>query len=141
VTIWRNLYSLTHTKLNHPSLRGLNFNYRFLFLISCRSQRLRGLRRRPAAARLEGWRFRVSAVEWMYLVSVVCVVRHRSLRRGRSPIQRSPTECRVSVCDLEASAMRSPWPTSDCCTMKIVSLISREYRISFGRNWFFSSAG
>jgi hypothetical protein len=30
---------------------------------------------------------------------------------GRSPVQRSPTDCGVSECDREASIMRRPWPT------------------------------
>ena len=30
---------------------------------------------------------------------------------GSSLIQWSPTECRVSECDREASTMSSPWPT------------------------------
>ena len=30
---------------------------------------------------------------------------------GRSPVQRSPTECDVSECGGEASTLRRPWPT------------------------------
>ena len=37
---------------------------------------------------------------------------------GRSPVQRSPTDCGVSECDREASIMRGPWPTGGCCAMK-----------------------
>jgi hypothetical protein len=35
---------------------------------------------------------------------------------GRSLIQRSPTDCDVSLCDLETSRIRQPWPTLGCCT-------------------------
>jgi hypothetical protein len=35
---------------------------------------------------------------------------------GRSLVQRSPTDCDVSiVCDLETYRMRRPWPAVGCC--------------------------
>jgi hypothetical protein len=37
---------------------------------------------------------------------------------GRSPVQRSPTECGVSECDSEASIMRRPWPTGGFCAIE-----------------------
>jgi hypothetical protein len=82
VTIWWNLYSFTHTYLTHPCLRGLNFNYRFLSPISCRSQWPRGLRRKPAAARLVGWRVRISVVEWMSVPFECCVLSGTVLCEG-----------------------------------------------------------
>jgi hypothetical protein len=36
---------------------------------------------------------------------------------GRSLVQRRPTECGVSECDLEDSIMRGPWPTGGCFAM------------------------
>jgi hypothetical protein len=36
----------------------------------------------------------------------------------------SPTECDVSECDREASIMRRPWPTRDCCAMEKTKEIS-----------------
>ena len=36
------------------------------------------------------------------------------LATGRSPVQRSPTDCGVSECDREASTMRRSWPTMGC---------------------------
>ena len=36
-----------------------------------------------------------------------------------SLVQRSPTECDVSVCDHKASTMRRPWPTRCCGTMDV----------------------
>jgi hypothetical protein len=35
-----------------------------------------------------------------------------------SLVQRSPTECGVSVSNGEASIMRRPWPTSGSCAME-----------------------
>jgi hypothetical protein len=50
------------------------------------------------------------------LVGVVCCQVDVSTS-GRSLVQRSPAECGVSECDLEASIIRRPWPTGGCCTM------------------------
>jgi hypothetical protein len=36
---------------------------------------------------------------------------------NRSSVQRSPTECGVSECRLEASVVRRPWPIRGCYTM------------------------
>jgi len=43
------------------------------------------------------------------VVSVVCCQEEVSAMR-RSLVQRSPTDCGVSKCDLGASIMRRPWP-------------------------------
>ena len=40
------------------------------------------------------------------LLWMLCVARYRSLRRGRSLIQRSPTECGASECDRRTSHRR-----------------------------------
>jgi hypothetical protein len=37
---------------------------------------------------------------------------------GWSLVQSSPTECGVSECDREASIMRGPCPTRDCCAIE-----------------------
>ena len=47
------------------------------------------------------------------LASVVCCQVEVSSTE-RSLVQRSPTECGVSDCDLETSTMRRHWPTRDC---------------------------
>jgi hypothetical protein len=47
-------------------------------------------------------------------VSVVCCHVEASAT-GRSLVQRSPTECGVSVCDRVSSTMRKSWPTGGCC--------------------------
>ena len=48
---------------------------------------------------------------YLSLVSVVCC--HVDISAtGRSLVQRSPTECGVSECDLETSKLRMPSPTS-----------------------------
>jgi hypothetical protein len=45
-------------------------------------------------------------------VSFECrVLSGRGSGSGRSLVQRSVTECGVSVCDREASILRRPWPT------------------------------
>jgi hypothetical protein len=44
------------------------------------------------------------------LVSIMCCQIEVSAS-GRSLVQRRPTECDVSECDLEASTLRKPWPT------------------------------
>jgi hypothetical protein len=51
------------------------------------------------------------------IVSVVCC-QVEVPSTGRSLIQRSPTECGVSVRDREASEMRRPWPTGGCRAME-----------------------
>jgi hypothetical protein len=53
---------------------------------------------------------------FLSVVGVVCYQLEVSVL-GRSPVQRSRTECSVSEYDCEASIMRKPWPIRDCCTM------------------------
>ena len=36
---------------------------------------------------------------------------------SRSLVQRSPAECGVSECDIDASKIRRPWPTGAPCAM------------------------
>jgi len=52
----------------------------------------------------------------LFLVSVVCFQVEVSAT-DRSLVQRSPTDCSVSVCDREASIVRKPWPTGGCWSM------------------------
>ena len=54
---------------------------------------------------------------WMSLVIVVCC-QGEVCPLGWSLVQRSPTECRVSECDREASIMMRPWPTRGCCSLR-----------------------
>ena len=56
-----------------------------------------------------------------------CVLSDRGFCIGLISRQRSPTECGVSECDVEALNMR-PWCTTGCCAIKNVSLV-----ISFAR--------
>ena len=83
-----------------------------------RSQWPRGLRRRSAAARLLGLWVRIPPVAWMFvcLVSVVCCQVEVSATSW-SLVQKSPTDCGASVCDLETSWMMMPWLTGGggCC--------------------------
>ena len=59
---------------------------------------------------------------WLSLVSALCCQVEISAK-GRSLVQRSPTEC-VCVSDREASIMRRSWPTRACCAMgeKVIEL-------------------
>jgi hypothetical protein len=85
----------------------------FLQSTYCRSQWPRGLRRvdlRPLAYWDCGFESR-RGHRCLSLVNVVCCQVSAS---GWSLVQRSPTECGVSVCDREASIMRRPWPTGGC---------------------------
>ena len=45
----------------------------------------------------------------MFVVSVVCCHVEVSVTK-RSLVQRSPIACGVSLCGLETSSMRRPWP-------------------------------
>jgi hypothetical protein len=53
----------------------------------------------------------------MSLAIVVCCQVEVSAP-GRSLVQRTPTKCGVSECDLEISKMRRPGPTRDCRAME-----------------------
>jgi len=65
-----------------------------------------------AAVRLLGLRVRIPRGRGcLSLENVVCYHVEVSAA-GRSRVQRSPTECGVSACDLETSTMRMPRPTS-----------------------------
>jgi hypothetical protein len=70
----------------------------------CRSQQPHGLRRESAAARL----LRCGRMD-VYLLWMLCCPVEVSTT-GRSLVQRSPTECGVSVCDIITSTMRRPRP-------------------------------
>jgi hypothetical protein len=50
------------------------------------------------------------------LVSVVCCYVENPAS-GWSLVQMSPTLCGVPECDRDASIMRRPWPSRDCCAM------------------------
>ena len=80
-------------------------------------QCLHGLWRGSADARLLGLCVRIPSGAWMSVyLSVVCCQKEVSAT-GRSLVQRSPTECGVSVCDREASTMRKPLPITGCRAM------------------------
>jgi hypothetical protein len=75
-------------------------------------RRVRAVRRGYAAARLLQLRVRIPSGEWMN-VSCECCVRCQVevSATGRSLVQRGPTECGVSKCDLETSTMMRFRPT------------------------------
>jgi hypothetical protein len=109
---------------NFGRLRNYGYFFNFRKRARCQSQRPRGLRRGSAAVRLlELWVRNPPGHGWVSLVSVVCCQVQVSAS-GRSPVQRSPTECGVSECNREASIMRWPWPTRGCCAMGEKNVLS-----------------
>jgi len=80
-----------------------------------RSQRPRGLRRRPAAARLLRSWVRIPPGAWIFVCCECCVLSGRGLC---DELITRPEESyrlwRVVVCDLETSRMRRPWPALGC---------------------------
>ena len=46
---------------------------------------------------------------------MLCVCQVEVSATGRSLVKRSRTDCGVSLCDLETSSMRRPWPAKGCC--------------------------
>lgn len=69
----------------------------------------RGLKRASAAVHLLGLRFLNPLKTWtLSLVSIVCR-RVEVFVTGRSLVQRTTTDCRVSECDRETSTRRRTW--------------------------------
>ena len=66
-----------------------------------------GLRRGPAASRLLGLWVQIPPGAWMSVSCECCVLSEVSVTSWWL-VQRSPTECGVSVCDRESSIMRRP---------------------------------
>jgi hypothetical protein len=64
----------------------------------------------PGAASLLGLRVRILRGQECLSLVVVGFCQAEVSARGRSLVQRSPTECDVSVRDLETSTTRRPWP-------------------------------
>jgi hypothetical protein len=86
------------------------FNIAYVIWISGRSQWPRGLR--PKATRLLGLWVRIQRGH----ECECCVLSGRGLCVGL--ITRPEESCRVWYdCDREASIMRRPWPSRDCCAM------------------------
>ena len=79
-----------------------------------RSQWPRGLRCWSASARLLGLRVRIPPGACTFFCCECCQVKVSAT--SWSLVQRSPTDCGASLCDLETSWMRRPWPTGDCGT-------------------------
>jgi hypothetical protein len=85
----------------------------------------RGLRRGSAAARLLKLRVRIPSGEWMSGSFECCVCSQVEVSAtGRSLVQRSPTECGGSKCDLETSTMRGLRPTRAVKPRKKEKLVS-----------------
>jgi len=72
-----------------------------LMTITCRRLWPRSLRRKSAVSRLLGLRVRIPPVALMSVVGFVCLQVEVTVT-NRSLVQRSPTVCGVSQCDLNA---------------------------------------
>jgi hypothetical protein len=71
---------------------------------------------RPIACSKCGVRIQPGA--WMSVSCECCVLSGCQIEvnvRGRSLVQRSPTDWCVIVCDLRTSRMKRPWPALGCC--------------------------
>jgi len=77
----------------------------------CRSQLLRGPRRRSAAVRMLRLWVRIPPRAWMFVCCECCVLSGRGLWDAliTRPEESYRLWC-VAVCDLETSRMRRPWP-------------------------------
>ena len=84
-----------------------------LIMKFCRSHWPHALRCRSAAARLLRLWVRIPPRAQTSVVSAVCC-QVEVCATGWSLVQRSPTDCGTSLCDLETSCMRRPWPTGGC---------------------------
>ena len=86
-----------------------------MYVCICRSQWPRGLRSRPAAARLLRSWVRIPPRAWMFVCCEYCVLSGRGLCDELiiRPEESYRLWC-VVVCDLETSRMRRPWPALGC---------------------------
>ena len=107
---------ITRTKINwaKPSRMKLTqhgVRLGALFLIPCRSQWPRGLRRRSAASRLLRSWVRIPPGAWMFVCCECCVLSGRGLcdELITRPEESYRLWC-VVVCDLETSRMKRRWP-------------------------------
>ena len=91
------------------------YNTHFLAYSGCRSQWPHGLRRRSAAARLLRFWFRIPPGAWTFVCCECCLCCQVEVcATSWSLVQMSPTDCGASLCDIETSWMRRPWPTEGC---------------------------
>jgi hypothetical protein len=107
-------YSLKK-RLNHQFLPHKQHG---VMLLLGRSQWPCGLMLGSAAVRLLGSRVQIPPGAWMSVSFECCVLEMEVSATDRSLVQRSPNECGVSECNREASTMRGPWPTTECCAVK-----------------------
>ena len=88
-------------------------------LFICLSQRPCGLSRESTVDHLLELRVRIPLRAWMSVSCERWVLSGKSLYDG--PITRPEESYRlwcVTVCDLEASRIRRPWPALGCCTRR-----------------------
>ena len=85
-------------------------------LIRRRSQWPGGQRRRPRVDRLLRPRVRIPPGAWMCVFCGCCELWGKGLCDGPTIRPQYYWLRCVTVCDLETSAMRRPWPALGCCT-------------------------
>ena len=109
------LFFFIYILLPHFFLLRLHHIIFPLFLSSCcRSQWLHGLRLRSEAVRLLKMWVRIPRGD-MDVCRECCVCCQVEVSATNwSLVQRSPTDSGVSLCDLETSRMRTPWPNAGC---------------------------
>jgi len=122
---------------HRPKHVELTLNNKLTYIVAscCRSQWPRGLRRRPAAARLLRSWVRIPPEAWIFVCCECCVLSGRGL--CDKLITRPGESYRlwwVVVCDLETSRMRRPWPAlgrsatakkKNCIFLVVFIIISR----------------
>jgi hypothetical protein len=105
-------HSLSHSLSFSLSVsHEIMYIYIYIYIYICRSQWLRGLRRRSAAARLLRSWVRIPPGECMFVCCECCVLSGRGLcdELITRPEESYRMWC-VIVCDVETSRMRRPWP-------------------------------
>jgi len=86
----------------------------------CRSQWLRNLRCRSAAAHMLRLWVRIPPVSWIFVCCECCVLSGRGLCEEliTRPEESYPLWC-VVLCNLDNSCMRRPWPTGGLLLQKL----------------------
>jgi len=104
--------------------------------VNSRSQWLRGLRRRSAAARLLTLWVRIPQGQWMFVCCECCVLSGRSLcdELVTRPEESYRLWCLV-VCDLQTSRMWRPWPALGHSATKKKKNYGNIFQVFTAVNW------
>ena len=107
--------------------------------VVCRSQWPRGLRRGSAVACLVEFQVWIPMRAWSPSVARVVYCQVAVSATGWSLVQRAPTECGVSECDLETSTRNRLWPNGAAKPLKnpnFILNIHKKLHFHF-TNWTF----